>query len=133
MKSIELIGASIYWCEGSKFRIRKGKSNQKIYEVIVTNSNPNIIRIFLKFLRTLRIDEKRVRLQLHLYPEHNIRKEKLFWSKITGMPLTQFHKIQMKRGKGKNKKSVHGICQLRYASKDTYLKIENMINQIANM
>jgi hypothetical protein len=129
MNGIKTIGATLYWCEGSKSRV--DNRGWKLYEVVLTNSNPNIIEMFVKFLRNLGIDEKRLRVQLHLYPEHNINNEKMFWSKITNVPLKQFHKVQMKKGKGKAKKSLHGICQVRYSSKELYLKIEKLIEQLA--
>lgn len=51
-KELSLLGASLYVCEGNKARIIK-RTGQKIFAEEFTNANPNIIKVFMKFLRLI--------------------------------------------------------------------------------
>ena len=58
-----ILGAALYACEGTKFRIdnRGGKH----YEVDFTNNNAKLISLFLKFLRvSIKAPEDKIKAQL---------------------------------------------------------------------
>ena len=59
---------------------------------------------FLKFLRKIGANENKIKILIHLYPEHDIEKEINFWSKITKVPKNQFWKPYFQKGSGKRKK-----------------------------
>lgn len=70
-KSLRLIGASLYWGEGTKSR--KLKRGGKIYALEFTNVEANMIVMFLLFLRrVIKAEESRIRAQVFLYPDNNI-------------------------------------------------------------
>jgi hypothetical protein len=126
MKPIEAMGAALYWAEGTKIRVDKRGWTQ--YGPMLTNTDPELIKAYLIFLRSIGICETKLRVQLTLYPEHIKNKEIKFWSNTTGIPRKQFTEITLASGSGKRKKSLHGICQVRYFNKDIHLKIEKMIS-----
>jgi hypothetical protein len=128
MNALKAMGAALYWAEGTKMRI--DNRGWKQYHVVFTNTNPEMIKAFLRFLKNLKTDKTRVKVQLHLYPEHNAKEEISFWSEITKIPEKQFEKIIYAKGTGSRKKSKHGICAIRYYSKSAYLKIEKLINSL---
>ena len=100
----------LYWGEGTK----GGNS------VVFSNSDPDMIQLFLNFLRVIcGIDEKRLRLLLHIYPDQNESKLKKFWSEKTKIPQAQFSKTFCHSGKNGTYKNLspYGTISLRYSDK----------------
>jgi hypothetical protein len=84
-----LAGLFLYWGEGSK--THPG-------ELSISNTNPSIIKFFISWLtNSLNVPKEKLRVQLHLYRDMNIRKEIQFWSKILNLPLSQFNKPYIKK------------------------------------
>lgn len=76
-------GVMLYWGEGTK------DGNK----VVFSNSNPDMIKVFLKFLRVIcSVDENRLRVAIHYYEDHAPEDLIAFWSKVTRIPADQFHK-----------------------------------------
>lgn len=130
-KDLKIIGAMLYVCEGTKARIDK-RYNRLNYSIELTNSNPKIIKIFRRFLdQIIKIDGKRARGQLFFYPDLNEKKLINFWSKTSSIPPSQFNKsICLKAKNGKFKANPLGTFKLRYSSKNDYLEIQKMIENI---
>jgi len=80
----KLLCSFLYWCEGAKLNSS---------HIRFINSDPNMIKAFLKLLRkSFELDEKKFRALIHLHDYHNEKKQKKFWVKITGIPPRQFNK-----------------------------------------
>ncbi len=109
-KILKIAGVMLYWGEGSK----KGSS------VALANSDPKMVIIFLKFLREIcGVDEKRLRIGLHHYRDHNVKRLLAFWSRTTKIPLSQFDRPFL-HAKGNvngsyRAKSEYGTVVLRYS------------------
>lgn len=107
---LRVAGMMLYWGEGTK----EGGT------VALSNSNPDIIRLFLKFLRKIcGVHEKRLRVLLHYYPDQNERLLKRYWQSITRIPESQFCKSFLHRRISGNYKrtSKLGTISLRYSDK----------------
>jgi predicted DNA-binding protein YlxM (UPF0122 family) len=107
---LRVAGVMLYWGEGTKV----GNS------VSLSNSDPEMIKVFLKFLRNIcGISEDRLRVLLHIYPDHDEKKLKVFWSDMTNIPEHQFSKTSVHRKKGGTykKTSKYGTILLRYSDK----------------
>jgi len=106
----------LFWGEGSK-----GGSDLRII-----NSDPNLIRAFLILLRaSFDLDENKFRAVLHLHQYHNIKKQKKYWSEITGLPTKSFS-IYLKPNTGKNKKNDYpGCISLRYYDYKVALELKD--------
>lgn len=119
----ELLLAMLYLGEGFKGRSCIG----------LGNSNPDIMRLFVKLVRDIHVvDEKKFRCFLHLRMDQKEVKEKSFWSREVGIPLSGFRKTQFdKRTAGKKTwKNYHGVCIVYYydASVDKRLtEVQKMI------
>lgn len=102
-----LLASMIYECEG-------GKSNFGVLEF--TNSDPLLIKLFLQLLRSsLKIDENKFRVAMHLHSYHSEIQEKRFWSKITKIPEDKFIKTFQKKESGINlKEGYRGCVQIKY-------------------
>ena len=106
-QTAKILCSLIYWCEGSK-NIRGG--------VIFTNSDPSLVKIFLKLLRaSFFLDEKKFRICIHLHDYHNSKKQRIFWANETKIPEIQFIKPYRKLNTGKRiKEGYNGCVSVRY-------------------
>ena len=96
----------LYWCEG-------GKTDK--YGVRFINSDPDLIRTFLYlFRKAFPVDEKKFRVLLHLHKYHNEKKQKAFWSTVTGISEKQFLKTFHKPNTGKRIKDNYPGCAAIY-------------------
>lgn len=92
----------LYWGEGD---------NKPRGEVRLANIDSRMIKIFFKFLHKIcRVPTEKIYLRLILYPDLQDEKCKKYWSKKTGVPLTQFTKSQIIYGKHPTKRLENGIC-----------------------
>lgn len=104
---LKLFCALLFWCEGGK-DTRGG--------IRFINSDPGLIKLFLTLLRiAFDINEKKLRACIHLHEYHSPRKQTLFWSKVTGIPLSQFIKPYRKPHTGKRvREDYPGCISIRY-------------------
>jgi len=99
--------SAIYWAEGSKTR----------GSMQFANTDPKLALLYITLLRkNYKIDERRIRIRLHLHHYHNIEECKIFWSSLLKVPLSQFGKIYIKeRSKTKKfRENFMGICFVVY-------------------
>jgi hypothetical protein len=60
---IQTVGAVLYWCEGSK--------REDDRRVGFVNSDPRMISVFMRYLHTKNIDERRIRARITLHVQDN--------------------------------------------------------------
>lgn len=132
VKELTILGASLYACEGTKARRDYRGHNRYIYSIELTNSDPNIIKSFSLFLKkVIKADWARVKGQLFLYPDLSESELKRIWSQTSGIPLTQFQKsICLKQKISKFKPNPLGTFKIRYACKEDFLKLQNIIKDL---
>lgn len=109
-EKLRLAGVMLYWAEGCK-----GWGTVKF-----VNSDPDMVKLFLSFLRKIcGIWEDRLKLLVHMYPDHD--KDALidFWSGVTQVPRENFYKSFIHIGKKGTykKKSLHGTLVVNYSDK----------------
>ena len=96
-RELWLIGVSLYWGEGSKEKSDRPGSGVKF-----SNSDPKMIKVFLKWLFDI-ILEKKENIYLEIYIHDNCRsrlKEVInYWSNQTGFSKDKFSRIYFKRNK----------------------------------
>ncbi|MFA5791511.1 MAG: hypothetical protein WC884_00545 [Candidatus Paceibacterota bacterium] len=121
-KNLKLAGLILYWGEGYKTTKSSG--------IDFANSDPNMIVIFLKFLRKIyKVDEKRFRILLYCYSDQNITFLIKFWSTLTGILKEQFSKPYIRKDFRKDgRKMEHGMIHIRYADKKLFLCIMKEID-----
>lgn len=98
----------LYWCEGEKTNTDK--------TLTFANSDPKLTATFLAMLRKgFEVNEKKFRVCLHLHDYHDEKRQIAFWSRITGIPATQFSKTYNKPHTGKRTKEGYAGCaSIRY-------------------
>lgn len=123
LKTLYVTGLALYWGEGSK----SGTT------VAIANSDPDLILVFLDFLRTLcHIDEKRLYLLIHYHSDQNEEDLIAFWSKITKIQRSQFYASTLHRGSKKEstKRLKFGTISLRYSDSILLKEILSRIEEI---
>jgi len=96
----KLFLALLYWGEGSK-------TNRRLSLI---NSDPEMVRIYLKLLRAaFDIREEKLSALLHLHDYHNRPEMLAFWSKVTGIDKKRIS-IYNKKNTGIQKKAGYRGC-----------------------
>jgi len=94
---LSLVGAALYWAEGSKGR--KGGLS-------FANSDPAMITIYARWLREIlgiTTPEITCRVSVHIDDTISYEEVEIFWSGIIGIPRTAFMKPLIKSTEGKKK------------------------------
>lgn len=121
--SMQLYCAILYWAEGGKFTDT---------HLEFTNSDPQMIRFFLKLLRKgFNINEEKLKANIHLHEYHNELKQKRFWCNVTKVPFSQFNKSYLKPHTRKRiRPNYSGCVRICYYSADVARKIKALYSNI---
>lgn len=130
-RDLWLIGISLYWAEGTKER-ECGKNSG----IIFTNSDPRMILLFLKWLRTyFLIDRSEIIYEIYIHETANIESAKIYWSKILSISTEEIRvylkKNRIKTIRNNTSNTYYGLIKVK-AKKSTNLnrKIAGWINGI---
>ncbi len=120
-RELKVVGAMLYWAEGYK--------SDKASGIDFANSNPEMISLFMKFLRnTYKLDESKLRIFIYCYSDQNYKKIKGFWSELTKVPKEQFSKPYVREDFRKDgRKMPFGLIHIRYNDKKLLLEIKSLI------
>ena len=126
-RDLFLAGLFLYWGEGTK------ASN---CSVVLTNTNPAMLKFFIKWLKLFDIKNKDLKVKLHLYSDMNVKKSLNFWSKELKIPINQFRKSYIKKT---NLKSItykngfgKGTCCVMFEGRDLWEYIIMGLKYISN-
>ncbi|MEK7151513.1 MAG: hypothetical protein AAB784_02280 [Patescibacteria group bacterium] len=115
IKAAKLVLSALHLGEGSKNR--QGSMQ-------LGNSDPGIIKLFLKLMRACyEIDESKFRCTILCRADQNYRKLENFWKLVTGIPKKQFYKTRVDPrtiGKPSRKLDYKGVCVINYLSASVY-------------
>ncbi len=85
-RDLWMIGIGLWLGEGSK----------TIEQIRLVNSDPNIIRLFIRWLREIcNLEDINITVAMHLYPDSNEQECRRYWMGVTQLPVTQFRKTQI--------------------------------------
>lgn len=111
--------AILYMGEGAK--TRRGS-------LMLGNSDPQIIKLFLKLLRSCyHPDERKLRCIVQCRADQNVEELEQYWTKITKIPRTQFYKTRIDPrtiGRPSRKLDYKGVCRIEYFSADVYNELK---------
>ncbi|HQO38464.1 MAG TPA: hypothetical protein PK107_06570 [Candidatus Omnitrophota bacterium] len=120
-KQLKIAGIMLYWAEGTF----NGNT------VDFTNSNAEMIKIFLKFLRKIcGINEERLRVYLYAYEHQNISELQDYWHTVTNIKLSQFTKpfIRKNNLNVTKRKLPYGLVHIRYNDKKLLGSLKSWID-----
>lgn len=124
-EQIFLIGLGLYWGEGSK--TSRGSAS-------FFNSDPRSIQIMMRFYKEIgEVPDLKFRGHIFLHPHLDSSKAEEYWSKISGIPLSQFNKTTMQHNrasKGKKDSLPLGTFAITVHDTNLYLRIMGWLEGI---
>lgn len=123
-EKIKAAGVFLYWGEGAQYQ---GKN----CSVDLANSNPEMIEVFLIFLRKIcGVDERKLRVFMYCYSNQNVDNLMKYWHDVTSIPLSQFTKPYIRKDfQEHGRKMEHGLIHIRYADKKLLIQIDAWIKE----
>ena len=106
-RDLFILGIGLYMGEGAK-----------VYEQVqVINADPKIIRLAVEWFEICcGLTKDNFKIKLHIYPDNSEKSAKNYWSKVTGIPKSQFTKTQIdireKKRTLKKRKLPYGTAHL---------------------
>ncbi|MBX2866390.1 helix-turn-helix domain-containing protein [Candidatus Kaiserbacteria bacterium] len=126
-RDLLIAGFFLYWGEG-------GKSQD--YSSTFTNTDPSMIRCYLRWIELLGIPKSQISVRLHLYSDMSIRREISFWSRETGIPRRFFRKPYIKESKYSDITFTtfgHGTCDISVSGRDITEYVSQGLKRLSEM
>lgn len=110
-----IAGLFLYWGEGTK----TAECNTSL-----TNTDPAIIRFYIKWLESMGVRRDSLRVKLHVYADQDVKKLIKFWSETLKISGNNFTKPYMKQSllADKTYKGMfsYGTCVVSYHNRDLH-------------
>ncbi len=91
-RELLLIGTVLYWAEGGK---AKPWNRSEYFDFI--NSDPDVIRLFLAWLRLLKVAPDRIAYRVSIHASADVPAAVRFWAGVVGVPEEAFLRTTLKR------------------------------------
>lgn len=133
------LGIALYWAEGYKRPIVFKGREVTHHPVSLTNSDPHLIKAFLKFLREYcEVPNYRIKASIRIFEHHNEQTLLAYWQKVTDIPSANFKKTyygisKSSMGKRPFNKLPHGTIQIVVADTNLFHKIMGYIEGIKKL
>ncbi|MFG2979310.1 hypothetical protein ACGFYY_40780 [Streptomyces sp. NPDC048331] len=124
-RELFLVGVGLYWAEGSK-----DKTYARRERVTFVNSDPDMIYLYLAWLRLLGVEEERLRYSVMIHETADIAGAERFWAHLVGAAPSQFLRTTVKRHNLRTTRmnvgeAYHGCLAIRVLqSADLYRRVE---------
>ncbi|MBU6323641.1 hypothetical protein KGQ55_03060 [Patescibacteria group bacterium] len=119
-KEIEALKYNPLFIAGLMLYFGEGDTLTK-QQVALSNSDPELIRLYVFFLRNAcHIPERKIRAHILLYPDLDDWLCRSYWMKATGLSAGNFMKSTVIQGKHKTRRLSFGVCIISVSS--SYLK-----------
>ena len=103
--ALDLVGLALWWAEGDKNRWR----------VSVSNSDPDVIRLFVHWLREVyNVPLRKFRAAIQVHQDTDPTKTKRFWRRTIGITTEQFSKtiVKEKSSEVRERRLPYGTCKV---------------------
>ena len=115
----------MYWCEGSK--------RKRDRRVEFVNSDPDMLRVFMRYLRFKRVEERRIRARMMIHIQDVEDECREFWQGVTGLGESNFISTVV-RPQGKAKKHLpYGVLTIRYNSVELLSEVKSDIKNLTDI
>ena len=118
-KELWVAGLMLYWAEGSKTD-----------DTEFSNSSPDIVRLIMRWFREFcEVPEEKFKAYLNIHSGQVDQSIKEFWSKVTGIPVSQFGKSYIKKEGTGHRKNVlyNGTIRISICNRNLFHKIQGWI------
>lgn len=125
---LKALALGLYWGEGSKYNP---------ISIRLANSDPSLLRIFIKFLRDIcGVNTQKIKLWLTVHTDAPVEKAEKHWSYQLSIPLSQFSKTVVinNRGNGTYKnRSLYGTATVCVHNMKLRQIIQEWLNDYAHV
>lgn len=124
-RELFVLGVGLYWAEGTK-----DKPYDRRETVTLINSDPNVILIYLAWLRLLGVDSSRLRYRVSIHESADVRGAERYWADLVGIEVAGMSPATLKKHNPKTvRKNVgegyHGCLVVRVLQcAELYWRIE---------
>ncbi len=136
-RDLLIIGSALYWAEGyKKLKIVNGKPKTS-HTVSLTNSDPELICVFLRFLREVcEVPNEKIKIWIRYFEYQDQAYLLEFWQKKCNIPYSNFLKsLQTVSISSQRKRPFNslpfGVVQISVNNTNLYHKIMGLISGIA--
>ncbi|MFD8306149.1 helix-turn-helix domain-containing protein [Streptomyces sp. NPDC059690] len=91
-RELFLIGVGLYWAEGAK-----SKPYCRRERITFVNSDPDMVTVFLAWLRLLRVDPASLRFAVHIHESADVPLAEKFWAAHVGIERSALLRTTLKR------------------------------------
>ena len=136
-RDLLIIGTALYWAEGYKRPVVIRGKTRTSHRVSLTNSDPELIFIFLQFLKKIcNVPDDKITIWIRYFEHQDPVYLLNFWQKKCNIPYSNFRKtLQTISISSQRKKSYNslpfGVAQISVNSTNLYHKIMGMISGVA--
>jgi transcriptional regulator with XRE-family HTH domain len=124
-RELFLIGVGLYWAEGTKDKPYKRRES-----LLFINSDPDVIRLYLRWLELLGVGPERLRFRLSIHESADVAGAERYWADLVGADSSSFHRTTLKKHNPKtvrkNTADAYRGCLIVYVTKsaDLYRRME---------
>ncbi len=118
-ETLRILGTGLYWGEGAK--TYRGMLR-------LSNSDPAVIMMTMRYFREVcGVEDHRFHAQIHIHSVEAVAKAEEYWSKITGIPKSQFYKTYAIKSKSsKNIRTTIPLGTINVGVCDTKLLLRTL-------
>ncbi|MBC7270188.1 MAG: hypothetical protein H5T76_16025, partial [Streptomyces sp.] len=91
-REVFIAGVALYWAEGAK-----DKPHRRTEVLQFINSDPDVIRFFLRWLDLLEVTRDRLTLRVCIHENADVAAAESYWAGIVGVDVSAFSKPTLKR------------------------------------
>ena len=121
LRDLFIMGVALYWAEGYKRPVRRRGREVTHHVVSLTNSDPVLVKIFLRFLRQwCKVPKEKIKASVRVFPRQSMEKLQYYWERQTGLGRKNFFaplrtiSISSRRKRPFNRLP-YGVVQIRVA------------------
>ncbi|MFI9393765.1 hypothetical protein ACIG53_23145 [Streptomyces bauhiniae] len=124
-RELFIAGVALYWAEGAK-----DKPHRRSEVLQFINSDPNVIRLFLRWLDLLEVPRSRLTLRVSIHETADVGRAENYWADVVGVDVAAFSRATLKkhnpRTVRKNTGDTYRGCLVVYVrqSADLYRRME---------
>lgn len=129
LREMLLIGAVLYWCEGTK-----SKPDNPRYDLTFTNSDVRLVELFVRFIEAMGRSRKDLRYRVSIHESADAEAAGRWWAAQLGVPLDRFQRPTLKRHNPKTSRTnvgegYRGCLVVRVPkSRELYLWIAGVVD-----
>ncbi|WP_405598673.1 hypothetical protein OG741_16830 [Streptomyces sp. NBC_01410] len=91
-RELLIAGVTLYWAEGGKDKPYARRESLKFI-----NSDPNVIKLYLRWLDLLQVPRDRLRFAVSIHESADVPAAQQFWAELAGVSPSTFRKPNLKR------------------------------------